>query len=162
MKQILYVERDRKASLVISENWNHFRKLTESQSQDDDAELNSQQEETGDFPQDLKRQQTSWESTIAEQTSCDNRATFPGTHGPLHMSGQTLCKHMLSFLKQCCGGVQGNSRFSAVHSTEVCLVCEECQPCSSWHDRLTKSCCKLFGYLIREMSPTLRVCTLIL
>lgn len=42
---------------MVNENWNQHDKLTKSQSQDDDAELNSQQEKTSDFPEHLKRKE---------------------------------------------------------------------------------------------------------
>lgn len=45
-------------------------KLTKSQAQDDDTELYSQQEETSDFPQHLKRQQTLGEAPVGEEISC--------------------------------------------------------------------------------------------
>lgn len=64
LEQTCHVKRDKKKpehwfTYTVNENWNQWSKLTESQSQDDDTELNSQQEEPGDFPEHLKRQQTS-------------------------------------------------------------------------------------------------------
>lgn len=51
------------------ENWKKQSKLTKGKSQDDDAELNSKQEEAGDFPQHLKTQQTSPKAPNAANTT---------------------------------------------------------------------------------------------
>ena len=95
-------------------------KLTKSQSQDDDAELNSQQEEPGDFPQHLTKQQTSWAWAVTRvRNICKTLQARP--HKALYNNNV----YNSAAIAVC----YGNSRFVVLNSIGICLVCEECQPC---------------------------------
>lgn len=94
-------------------------KLTESQSQDDNTELNSQQEEPGDFPQHLKRQQTLW---VCKVTRVRNMCKTL----QVRLHSKALYNHVYSAAMTVC---YGNSRFIVLNSIGISLVCEECQPC---------------------------------